>query len=102
MAAFTSIALGASAAAGIAGTIAQVNAAKQNARKQAAALRQQEISAREAAKKQTTRDDTGARVRLGTDDPNSMRKGSNRVQGSRSGAVSGAVGGVSASKRLGV
>ena len=102
MAAFTSIALGAAAAAGFAWTVTAINAAKKNARRQEAALRQQEISAREAAKKQTTRDDTGARVRLGTDDPNSVRKGSNRAKESRSGAVSGAVGGVSASKRLGV
>lgn len=102
MAAFTSIAIGVAAAAGVAGTVIGINQQKKAAAKQTAALQKQEEAAREAAKKQTTREDTGAKVKLGTDDPNYGRSGSgaNNSAANRSGAAG--VGGLSASKRLGL
>lgn len=103
MAALTSIALGVAAAAGVAGTVVSINAQKKAARAQNAALRKQETTAREAAAKQATRSDTGASVKLGTDDLNKVRSATGGTgRSNRSGAVSGSVGGVKASKRLGL
>lgn len=103
MAAFTSIVVGALAAASAAGTIVSVNQRKKQARQQERQMRQQEIEAREAAAKQTTRDDTGAKVKLGSDDRRVARAGgSSPVGGARTGTVANSVGGLGASARLGL
>ena len=104
MAAFTSIALGVAAAAGVVGSAMQVNQQKKAAQQQAERLQEQKDAAREAAKQQTTREDTGAKVKLGSDDAGNKRtrKKSSTGTPTRTGAVSSRVGGLSASTKLGL
>lgn len=105
MAAFTAIALGVAAVAGVAGTVMQVNAQKKAAKKQEQQLAAQKTAAKEAAQQQTTREDTGAKVKLGSDDNAPLRAsggGSGQSTASRTGSVKAAVGGLGASKRLGL
>ena len=104
MAAFTSIALGVAAAAGVVGTVMQVNQQKKAAKQQDKQLQEQKDAAREAAKQQTTREDTGAKVKLGSDDAGnkSIRKTSSTGTATRTGAVASSVGGLSASTKLGL
>jgi hypothetical protein len=68
MAAFTTAALVGAAVVGTAATIKSVNQQKQAARQQEDRLDQQETEAKELAKVKDTREDTGATVKLGSDE----------------------------------
>jgi hypothetical protein len=98
MAALTSIALGVSTAAGI----GQVVTARRNAREQRERLRRQETAAREAAKLDTRRDDTGADVELGSQDITEGDAVAAPVQQERRKRSGQILGGVGNSARVGL
>lgn len=103
MAAVTSILIGAAAVAGVAGTALQVNESRRNARQQREQLAQQETEARNAAALETTREDTGATVKLGSRDASTgTRRTTGQQTTARTGTVSNSVGGLGASASLGL
>lgn len=86
-----------SAAAGVAGVVN----AKKAAEDQKEQFEKQKIEAANAAALERTRTEAGANVKLGT--PDGGRGGGKAVSpAARTGVVSNAVGGVSASKRVGL
>lgn len=97
---------GALAGAGaVAGAIAQrkaVAAQKRDAAKQERVLKQQERTAREGAALEGTRTDTGAKVKLGTTEDAAGATKGGKQSSNRTGTVTGTIGGVSTSSRLGI
>ena len=112
MAGFTSIVLATAAVAGVATSVMSANkqrkSDKENARRlreqRERAIKQQKEAARERAELAANRDDTGAQVKLGTDDAGKSGKTKvSQVKGSsRQGSVGSSIGGVSPSSKLGL
>lgn len=95
-----------SALAGVAGTAHSVSAAKKQEKRQNRAMAQQRTEARETARKRTTRESTGAKVRLGSRDPAISTPSLASAAGiASSGSITSVIGGLkptSASQRVGI
>lgn len=98
MAALTSLVLGLSAAVGV----GQAVDARKRAKEQKARLARQETAAREAAKLDTTREDTGADVELGTQDITEGDVVAEPVDAQRKRRSGQVLGGVRSSQRVGL
>lgn len=92
MAAFTTAAIVGAAVVGAAATVYSVNQQKKAAKKQQARLDRQETEAKEAAKLNETRDETGAELQLGLQDAGSVGSGAGSNATSRTGSVKRRVG----------
>lgn len=99
MAAITAMVAGAAAAATAVSGIAQNNALKRQGRRQEAQMRKQETAAKEAAKLDTTREETGADVQLGTTDTPARKKAAGTAKRK---AVGGVLPANTPSKRIGI
>jgi len=101
MAAFSSIALGASVALGIGSAVAQNNAEKKRRADVRRATQQQETEAREAASLLDIRETPDARVELGSQDDDDRRRRNRRRAAANAPGIAN-IGGLSASQGLGI
>lgn len=103
MAAISSILIGASIAAGVAGTAISYNEKKKASKAEKRRLAQQKLEAENAAALEKTRTDTGAKVKLGAADQAAAQAGGRgRGTSNRTGTVDNTVGGLGAANQLGL
>ena len=103
MPALPAIASVASAAAAVAGVVVSHRGVQQQrraAKKQEQRFKEQQDAAREAARLESTRTDTGARVRLGSAQDGEKRRGTQAQQ--RTGTVANVIGGLGTQDRYGI